>query len=115
MALSRQAAMHAAEIKLHDWSDAPYRADKAGHDRSIDGRHRTEQTLTQQQTECVRLNVMWVTAQVLAFDDPNFDLYEFAEACGVNILTTSGQRSLAITYGLRRAKDRLCLPGTYDS
>jgi hypothetical protein len=34
MALSRLAEAFAAEICNHDWSDAPWRADRAGHDRS---------------------------------------------------------------------------------
>jgi hypothetical protein len=113
MALSRRAALHAAEIKLHDWSDAPYRADKAGHNRDMDGRSRTQTTLTQTETDCIRLNVMWVTAQVLAYDDPNFDVYEFAEACGVNTLTTRGERNGGIVYGLRRSEGGYCRPGTY--
>jgi hypothetical protein len=36
---------------------------------------------------------MWVVAQVLGHADPKFDVYEFAEACGVNTLTRSGRRS----------------------
>ncbi|MER7166800.1 hypothetical protein ABT336_12150 [Micromonospora sp. NPDC000207] len=45
---------------------------------------------------------MWVTAQVLAYNDPNLDVYEYAEACGVNTRTASGRpRSGHITAGLR--------------
>jgi hypothetical protein len=113
MALSRHAAMHAAEIKQHDWSDAPYRADKAGHDRNFDGRRRVEKTLSTRETDIVRMNVMWVTAQVLRYEDPNFDVYEFAEACGVNIRNQDGSRSGGIINGLRFDGDQPCRPGTY--
>jgi hypothetical protein len=33
------------------------------------------------------MNVMWVVAQVLGYADPNFDVYEFAEARGVPTMT----------------------------
>lgn len=36
MALSRLAQEFAAEIANHDWSDAPYRTDRAGHQNSDD-------------------------------------------------------------------------------
>ena len=81
MALSRLAEAFAAEIRNHDWSDAPWRADRAGHDRSTDS-NTGEQQLLPHETEIVRLNATWVTAQVLAYMDPNFDVYEFAEAAG---------------------------------
>ncbi|MEU8158143.1 hypothetical protein AB0B94_31195 [Micromonospora sp. NPDC048986] len=106
MALSRLAQQFADEIRNHDWSDAPYRADKAGHKREHDtsrGRHNVPQ-LAPEETDTIRLNVMWVTAQVLAYNDPNFDVYEFAEACGVDTTTPSGRpRSGHITAGLRGA------------
>lgn len=38
--------------------------------------------LSEGEAESVRLNVMWVTAQVLGYNDPNLDLLEFARACG---------------------------------
>lgn len=82
MALSRMAAEFAAEIKLHDWSDAPWRADRAGHSREFDTNRGATQ-LSQGETDTVRMNVMWVTAQVLGYNDPNFDVCEFAKACGV--------------------------------
>jgi hypothetical protein len=48
--------------------------------------------------------------------DPNFDVYEFAKAAGVNILTSRGERSGHIFYGLRRTADgRYCRPGTWDA
>lgn len=116
MALSRLAGALAAEISYHDWSDAPYRADRAGHDHSTDSNSYGVQQLTRDQTETVRLNVMWVTAQVLAYLDPNLDVYEFAEAAKVSTLTARGERSGHIHYGLRRTADgRYCRPGTSDA
>jgi hypothetical protein len=113
MALSRLAEEFAAEIRNHDWSDAPWRADRAGHDRSRDSNSGKVQ-LTQNETDTVRLNVMWVTAQVLGHMDPNFDVYEFAEAAGVNTLTPRGEQSGHIRYGLRIVDGRYCRPGTWD-
>lgn len=97
MALSRLAAEFAAEIKLHDWSDAPWRIDKAGHQREDDklGK-RSEHQLPRQHAMNVRTNAMWVAAQVLAHRDPNFDVGEFAEACGV-----TGLSRAALEAGLR--------------
>ncbi|MBF6340812.1 hypothetical protein IU450_33695 [Nocardia abscessus] len=48
------------------------------------------------------MNVMWVVGQALWHDDPNFDPYEFAEACGVDIYTRSGRRNGGIEMGFRR-------------
>lgn len=103
MALSRLAREFAAEINYHDWSDAPYRADRAGHQRDHDrGRYTDMPQLDQQQTDNVRINVMWVVAQVLGHADPNFDPYEFAEWCGVDTRTRTGRaRSGHVTAGLR--------------
>jgi len=118
MALSRQAAEIAAEIRLHDWSDAPYRADRAGHQRSMDGNNPTIPQLSPDQTDVVKLNVMWVSAQALAYADPNFDVYEFAEACEVNprfIYTNRGSKNGVISNGLRRDADGYHRPGTYSS
>lgn len=104
--LSKLARDFAAEINYHDWVDAPYRADRAGHDRGRDGGRRSENYLSPQETESVRMNVMWVVAQVLSHHDPNLDVYRFAEACGVDTRTSSGRlRSGAIPAGLRT--DRL--------
>jgi hypothetical protein len=114
MALSRLAAAFAAEIRNHDWSDAPFRADRAGHDRSKDS-NRVQPQLSQSETDAVRLNVMWVTAQVLGYLDPNIDPYEFAEAAGVNTLTSRGERDGGILYGLRQVDGRYCRPGTWDA
>lgn len=84
MALSRQATEFAAEIRAHDWSDAPYRLDRAGHRRSMDGVNASKQQLASDETDAVRTNVMWVVAQVLSYSDPNFDPVAFALACGVH-------------------------------
>ncbi|WP_369043457.1 hypothetical protein [Streptomyces sp. Midd1] len=113
MALSRLAGEFAAEIKNHDWTDAPYRTDRAGHQRSVD--NRATETLTDAQTDAVRMNVMWVAAQVLGHRDPNFDEYEFAEACGVNTRTSRGARSGVIRSGLRiDSEGHYAAPGTWD-
>lgn len=114
MALSRLAEAFAAEIRNHDWSDAPWRADRAGHDRSRDS-NKGEWQLQPHETETVRLNVMWVTAQVLGYMDPNFDVYEFAEAAGVDTRTSRGERSGHIRYGLRQVDGRYSRPGTWDA
>ncbi|WP_181770929.1 hypothetical protein [Amycolatopsis pittospori] len=102
MALSRLAREFAAEISYHDWSDAPFRLDRAGHQRDNDGINATPEQLTPEQTEFVRTNVMWIAAQVLGHADPNFDVFEFAEWCGVDTRTRSGRpRSGHIPAGLR--------------
>jgi len=118
MVLSRQAAEFAAEIRLHDWSDSPYRADRAGHQRSMDEERPTVKQLNADETDCVKLNVMWVAAQVLSYSDPNFDAHEFAEACGVShgfIYTNRGSKSGVITAGLRSDQGGFHRPGTYTS
>ncbi|MDQ2706300.1 MAG: hypothetical protein M3Z25_01050 [Actinomycetota bacterium] len=113
MALSRLAREFAAEIANHDWSDAPYRADRAGHDRTKD--HSTCEQLSLNETRVVRMNVMWVTAQVLGHADSNFDEYEFAEACGVNTKTRHGRQDGGISAGVRKTPDgRYCRPGTWE-
>ncbi|MFI6228712.1 hypothetical protein ACIBCR_15525 [Micromonospora echinospora] len=117
MPLSRLAQQFADEIRQHDWSDAPYRADRAGHRREDDIRNRRSvPQLTPAETNTIRMNVMWVTAQVLLYNDPNLDVYEFAEACGVDTRTASGRpRSGAITAGLRAAiGGGPARPGTFD-
>ncbi len=102
MALSRLASEIAAEIKFQDWSDAPFRADRAGHRREYDRPAPGAPLLDERQTATVRTNVMWVVAQALGHADPNLDPYEFAEACGVDTRTPSGRpRSGHITAGLR--------------
>lgn len=116
MPLSRLAREFAAEIRLQDWSDAPYRLDRAGHNREHDT-NRLPDVLTPEQTERIRTNVMWVTAQVLGYGDPNFHVYEFADACGVNTKTRRGEPDGGIEYGLRREHQpggRYQRPGTYE-
>jgi hypothetical protein len=114
MALSRLAREFAAEIANHDWSDAPFRADRAGHDRTRE--NTTAAVLQPNETKIVRMNVMWVTAQVLGHADANFDEYEFARACGVETLTRSGREDGGISAGLRKTADgRFCRPGTWDA
>lgn len=107
--LSRVAQMHADEIRNHDWSDAHTRADRAGHNRAVDRTSRSEQLLPEQ-AATIRLNVMWVTAQVLAYLDPNFDVVEFAAACGV----TNPHRTAGWLHaGLRGGNGKFQRPGTY--
>lgn len=108
MALSRIARQHAAEIRNHDWSDAPFRLDRAGHRRADDGRNRTAEQLSEADTDAVRMNVIWVTAQVLAYNDPNFDVYEFAKASGAPrsmLVRSDGQRNGSVLAGLRTTFD----------
>ncbi|WP_067142765.1 hypothetical protein [Microtetraspora malaysiensis] len=84
MALSRLAREFAAAIKYQDWSDSPWRLDRAGHRRELDSKARpTDDFLKPEEARRVRVNVMWVTAQVLGHADPNFDVHEYAKACGV--------------------------------
>ncbi|MEU2147905.1 MULTISPECIES: hypothetical protein [Streptomyces] len=61
------------------------------------------------------MNVMWVTAQVLGYQDPNFDVYEFAAACGVETMTRSGRLNGGIEAGVRLHDGRYMRPGTWDS
>ncbi|CAM5477784.1 hypothetical protein SVIRM249S_03721 [Streptomyces viridochromogenes] len=110
MGLSRLAQEFAAEIKQHDWSDAPYRPDRAGHNRERDDKSSKLPVLDPDETEVLRLNVMWVTAQVLAHaDQTNFDVVEFAQACGVNTQKWKG----GIQQGLRTRNGRYVKPGTW--
>ncbi|MEV7373620.1 hypothetical protein AB0O51_22445 [Streptomyces sp. NPDC090301] len=113
MALSRIAQEFAAEIAQHDWSDAPYRIDRAGHSRAADSSKLTAEVLSEAETARVRTNVMWVVAQTLGYSDPNFDVYEFAEACGVNTLTKRGAKDGGIAAGLRTWFGQYAQPGTW--
>lgn len=111
--LSRHARELAAEIKSHDWSDGPYRIDRAGHQRRFDGKKKSSEVLTAEETERLRTNVMLVTAQVLKYEDPNLDLHEYAAACGVPRSIThraNGTPSDAIKYGLRWDDDQATVP-----
>ncbi|MEV8615703.1 hypothetical protein AB0383_48760 [Amycolatopsis sp. NPDC051373] len=102
MVLSRRAQEFAAEIREHDWCDAPFRLDRAGHKRASDSNIGTAPELDPEQTDAVRTNVMWVVAQVLGYQEgPSFNSYEFADACGVRTLTKYGQPDGYITAGLR--------------
>ncbi|WP_236789642.1 hypothetical protein [Amycolatopsis sp. GM8] len=119
MALSRLAPQFAAEIHQHDWSDAPYRLDRAGHQREHDLPNDVPQ-MSPEETDRIRTNVMWVVAQVLGYQDPNFDPYEFADAAGVRTKTRSGHKDGYIMAGLRIAhepelKGHYARPGTWDT
>ena len=115
MALSRFASHFAAEIKNHDWSDSPWRIDRAGHDRSMD--RGNSRTLEPDEAEYVKVNAMWVTAQVLAYSDPNFSVEEFAVACGISRKIThrsDGKFSKGLVNGLRISGGQVAIPGTFD-
>jgi hypothetical protein len=114
MALSRFASHFAAEINNHDWSDSPWRTDRAGHKRTMD--RIPSRALEPDEAENVKINAMWVTAQVLAYADPNFSVDEFAVACGLPKDFThrsNGNYSKAIINGLRMSGGRVAIPGTY--
>ncbi|WP_371566225.1 hypothetical protein [Streptomyces canus] len=114
MPLSKLARDFAREINNHDWSDAPYRRDRAGHSRTGDT-NRGDRVLTEKETNAVRTNAMWVAAQVLGYYDPNFSVYEFAEACGVDTLTRRGDRDGTILAGVRHdGYGRYMRPGTWE-
>ena len=106
MALSRLAREFAAEIDNHDWSDAPYRLDRAGHKREHDrvGKQ-SAKVLDLRETGFVKTNVMWVVAQVLGHADPNFDIKEFADTCGVVGMTEGTLR-----HGTRRDAEGKYMP-----
>lgn len=113
--LSRIAQEHAREIANHDWSDAPYRADRAGHDRTIDHTQGTQ--LGPQETDRVKMNVMWTTVQVLMHADPNLDILEFAVACGLprNIThNKDGRPSGALLAGIRFDDGQVASPGKWE-
>lgn len=115
MTLSHLAAHLAAEINAHDWSDAPYRFDRAGHRRDRDSR-RTEQVLNPDETELVKANAAMVVAQVLGhLEGELFDPHEFALSAGVARslrLTARGQRSGSIDAALRKDGYRYDTPGS---
>ncbi|WP_331739888.1 hypothetical protein OG613_44765 (plasmid) [Streptomyces sp. NBC_00015] len=114
MPLSKLARDFAREINNHDWRDAPYRRDRAGHDRNTDTNRGTD-VLTDKEADSVRINAMWVAAQVLGYHDPNFDVYEFAAACGVNTLNRRGDRDGTIGAGVRQdGYGRYMRPGTWE-
>lgn len=116
MALSRLAQEFADEITQHDWSDAPYRRDRAGHDRSSDT-NSSRDVLADPGPNYVRWNAVVVTAQVLMHSDPNLDLVEFAVACGLP-LSMTGTRSDPngfLINGIRKnAAGKVAKPGTLE-
>ncbi|NUP40790.1 MAG: hypothetical protein HOY76_28185 [Streptomyces sp.] len=117
MPLSRIARDFAAEIRNHDWSDAPWRLDRAGHNRAADTKSSEgDRVLDAAETLKLKTNVMWVTAQVLGYMDSNFDVYEFAEACGINTLTRTGRKDGTYGAGLRTDPyGRLMRPGAWTA
>ena len=106
--LSRIAREMAAEIANHDWSDAPYRLDRAGHQRTFDRGWRQAKRLTNAEAVNIRTNVMWVTAQVLGHADPALDVEEYAKECKVEI-SRGG-----LIAGLRTRGHVYATPGGYD-
>ncbi|MCK8431851.1 hypothetical protein G3I77_02080 [Streptomyces sp. D2-8] len=114
MALSKLAQQFADEISLQDWSDAHIRIDRAGHDRKTDTKSSpNDPILNADEVRRVKINVMWVTAQVLGYNDPNFDVYEFAEACGINTQNSRGGRDGTYRAGLRSMDGLYQQPGTF--
>jgi hypothetical protein len=120
MVLSRRAQEFAAEIRNQDWSDAHFRLDRAGHRRENDPNQGTREPLSKAEADAVRTNVMWVTAQVLGYQEGSeaFDPYEFAAACDVRTLTRRGEQDGYITAGLRRnnvsGTMAYAIPGTWQ-
>lgn len=74
------AAEMAREIADHYWADAPYRLDRAGHQR--DG----SQELTAEEAARVRDNVVLVTVSALRCAYPGIDDAAYARACGAGLL-----------------------------
>jgi hypothetical protein len=108
--LSRLASEFAAEIKHHDWSDAHIRTDRAGHDRSRDSLElRDLAPLSAEETNRIRVNVVWVTSQVLGHRDTNFNVVEFAAVCGV-----TGFSPEELEAGLRQESGVYAKPGTWN-
>lgn len=105
--LSRLAQAFADGIAYQDWSDSPYRVDRAGHRREDDTK-RGPQTLSVTETDRNRKNVALNVCQTLWKEDPNFDPHEFCAACGVrDAYNHDGSPSGEITYGLQNPwKDR---------
>lgn len=118
MTLSRLAQEFAAEIKQHDWSDAPYRRDRAGHDRATDTKAGPT-VLDANEIDRLRWNVVLVTAQVLKYSDPNLNLAEFAIACGLppSMTGTIERPDGGLKAGIRMSNDvppKIARPGTWD-
>ncbi|PPF50340.1 hypothetical protein C5B94_15390 [Clavibacter michiganensis] len=118
----------AAEIRAHDWSEAPYRAsgtahapahapsgDDSGSGSGSDGGSpgSAAPRLSPEEAERVRVNVMWVVAQCLGYEDPEFNPDAFAEAAGITRdyrCTPFGGRSAIVREGLRVGTD-----GSFDT
>jgi hypothetical protein len=105
MTLSPLAAHFGAEINAHDWRDAPFRFDRAGHRWETDT-HRGTEVLPPDQVDCVKANVAAVVAQVLGYTEgaSSFDPHEFFLYAGVARdirLTRGGRQSGAVTASLR--------------
>jgi hypothetical protein len=114
MALSRDARELAALIQYHDWSDAPYRFDRALHRRDEDT-HCGSDFLDAEETVSVVLNVTAIGNQFLLYRDPNHNPWEFALACGISprphVFNSNGQPSGIISpAGLMWRHDRLWMP-----
>ncbi|MCR5977479.1 hypothetical protein GDN83_06950 [Gordonia jinghuaiqii] len=117
MTLSFLAAHMAAEINAHDWSDAPYRFDRAGHRREKDTpSRRSGLALTADETQLVKANAAMVAAQVIGYlEGESFDPHEFALMAGVSReirLTARGQRSGSIDAALRKDNGCFDTPGS---
>jgi hypothetical protein len=97
--LSRLAQEFADEIKLHDWSDAHSRFDRAGHQHEDDAVGRRAAQLSPDEARKVHANAMLVAAQVLAHADHNFRIKEFATACGVNLSEGTLKAALRMDEG----------------
>lgn len=114
--LSRLAQEFAAEIANHDWSDAPYRLDRAGHKREGDTNRGSEFLTNPEDVDRIRTNVMWVTAQVLMHSDPNLKILEYAEACGIPRWIThnrNGRPSGILGAGIRERDGQVAKPGPW--
>lgn len=122
MALSGRARDMAAEIRLHDWSDAHSRLDRAGHQHDNDSPSKRQRQLTPEETDYVRMNVVWVTGQALLYEDPTLNFAEYAEACGVSgrlLRNKDGAYSGALWSGIRLEPtptgEVTHRPGTYSA
>lgn len=114
--LGRLAQEFAAEIANHDWSDAPYRLDRAGHHRDDDTNRGLDFLENPEDVDRIRTNVMWVTAQVLMHSDPNLDILEYAEACGIPRWIThnrDGRPSGVLDAGIRKRDGQVAKPGPW--
>lgn len=117
MTLSPLAADFAAEINAHEWSDATFRFDRAGHRRENDTHSGPDTPLSHGQVDYVKANVAAVVAQVLGYTEgaSSFDPHEFFLYAGVARgfrLTRNGRPSGTVTAGLRIEGSRYDTPGS---